>query len=286
MKIGFIGLGAMGGALARNIIRKGYEVKVFDLSQAAMDNTLTVGGTAADSLKDLASSVDVLFTSLPLSKHLIDLLIEKDKVLDDMKQGAALIDVSTVDPDAARIMSDAAEAKGIDFLSCPLGKGPALAEQGLQPIFAGGKEQVFNKYSPLLNNISASVTYMGDVEQAAAFKLISNFIGMTNFLVLAEGLAMGEKIGLEPHLFQKLLTETAGDSYQLELRGPMVLEEDYKAKFSVDNTLKDMKLNLEMAKSIKQMAPFSELASEFYQKAQDAGFGKEDCAAAYKIFSS
>lgn len=286
MVIGFIGLGSMGGALARNIIRKGYEVKVFDLSQAAMNNTLNVGGKAADSLKGLASEVDILFTSLPLSKHLIDLLIDKDKILDDMKQGAALIDVSTVDPSAARIMSDAAEARGIAFLSCPLGKGPALAEQGLQPIFAGGKKKVFDTYSELLNDISTSVTYMGDVEQAAAFKLISNFIGMTNFLVLAEGLAMGEKLGLEPRLLQKLLSETAGDSYQLELRGPMVLEGNYNAKFSVDNTLKDMKLNLEMAKFIKQKAPFSELASEYYQKAQDAGFGKEDCAAAYKIFSS
>jgi 3-hydroxyisobutyrate dehydrogenase-like beta-hydroxyacid dehydrogenase len=284
MKIGFIGLGAMGGSLARNIIRQKYDVMVYDISEAAMEKTLQVGGESVKTANELAAEVDVLFTSLPLPQHLKDLLIENERILDDMKDGSVLIDVSTVDPDTARELSDSAESKGVQFLACPLGKGPAQAEEGTAAFFVGGKEGVFHRYENFLNTISTSVVYMGDVEQATAFKLISNMIGMTNVLVLAEGIRLAEKIGIDPDLFQELLADTGADSYQLKLRGPMIRNRDYETKFSVDLTLKDIRLGVNMANKLDQIAPFSTLARDYYKKAQDLGFGKEDCAAGYKLF--
>ena len=284
MKIGFIGLGAMGGSLARNIIRQKYDVKVYDISETAIEKTLQVGGESVTTANELAAEVDVLFTSLPLPRHLKDLLIENERILDDMKDGSVLIDVSTVDPDTARELSDCAESKGVQFLACPLGKGPAQAEEGTAAFFVGGKEEVFHRYENFLNTISTSVVYMGDVEQATAFKLISNMIGMTNVLVLAEGIRLAEKIGIDPDLFQELLADTGADSYQLKLRGPMIRNRDYETKFSVDLTLKDIRLGVNMANKLDQIAPFSTLARDYYKKAQDLGFGKEDCAAGYKLF--
>ncbi|WP_462410611.1 NAD(P)-dependent oxidoreductase [Neobacillus sp. Marseille-QA0830] len=284
MKAGFIGLGKMGGALARNLIRAGYETMVYDINQAAVEKTLAVGGKKADTLEELVSNVDVLFTSLPLPVHLTDLLINKEAILGQMQKGSILIDVSTIDPKTAREISIAAEKAGVEFLACPLGKGPAQAEAGVQPIFAGGKKEVFHKAEELLNSISTSVVYMGDVEQATAFKLISNLIGMTNMLVLAEGLQLGEKAGLDPELMQRLLADTGADSFQLSLRGPMVLAKDYQAKFSINLALKDIRLGVGMAEDLKQIAPFSELAAEYYGKASGSGYGEEDCAAVYKLF--
>jgi 3-hydroxyisobutyrate dehydrogenase-like beta-hydroxyacid dehydrogenase len=284
MKVGFIGLGKMGGALARNLIRAGYNTIVYDISAAAVERTLAVGGEKSDSLKELASQVDVLFTSLPLPIHLTDLLINKEAIVDQMKEGSILIDVSTIDPKTAREISNAAEEKGIHFLACPLGKGPAQAEQGVQPIFVGGNRAVFLQVEEILNNISSSAVYLGDVEQSTAFKLISNLVGMTNMLILAEGLRLGEKAGLDASQLQELLADTGADSYQLTLRGPMILENDYKAKFSINLALKDIRLGVNMAKDFKQLAPFSELASEYYNKAKESGFGEEDCTAVYKLF--
>jgi 3-hydroxyisobutyrate dehydrogenase-like beta-hydroxyacid dehydrogenase len=284
MKIGFIGLGKMGGALARNLIRVGYDTIVHDINPEAVEKTLAIGGRRAESLNMLASQVDVLFTSLPLPVHLIDLLINTDSLLDHMKNGSVLIDVSTIDPSTASEIDNKAKENGIHFLACPLGKGPAQAEQGVQPIFVGGNKEIFLQVEELLNKISTSVVYIGGVEQSTAFKLISNLVGMTNTLVLAEGLRLGEKAGLEPAQLQELLADTGADSYQLTLRGPMILENSYDAKFSINLALKDIRLGVNMANDLNQIAPFSELASEYYNKAKESGFGEEDCAAVYKLF--
>ncbi|GMA65051.1 NAD(P)-dependent oxidoreductase [Alicyclobacillus fastidiosus] len=284
MKVGFIGVGRMGGGLARNLVRHGYDVTVFDLSEEAVSRVLEIGGTAAASPSELAASADVLFTSLPLPKHLTDLLVHEENILGLMKSGSVVIDVSTIDPSTARMLSDASARHGVAFLACPLGKGPLQAEEGTQPIYAGGRREVYETYLDLLNDISTSVHYLGDVEQATGFKIVSNLIGMTNALVLSEGLRIGEEAGIDPLLLQQLLATTGADSYQLTLRGPKILNEDFTPGFSVHLTRKDVRLGVEMASELNQPCPFSELALEYFSKAVDAGYGDEDCAAVYKLF--
>lgn len=284
MKVGFIGLGKMGGALARNLIRTGHNTIVYDINKDAIEEILIEGGEGSSDPRELAAQVDILFTSLPLPVHLTDLLINKEAILDYMKKDSILIDVSTIDPKTGYEIYNAAEKRGINFLACPLGKGPAQAGKGIQPIYVGGKQEVFLEVEEVLNKISTSVTYLGDVGQATAFKLISNLIGMTNVLVLAEGLRLGEKAGIEQSLLQSLLAETGADSYQLTLRGPMIKESNFEPKFSIDLALKDINLGVSMAEELKQISPFSTLASEYYSNAQKSGYGDEDCAAVYKIF--
>jgi 3-hydroxyisobutyrate dehydrogenase-like beta-hydroxyacid dehydrogenase len=284
MKIGFVGVGKMGGGLARNLIRRGYDVSVFDLNQAAVERVLEVGGEAAASITDFSSTADVIFTSLPMPRHLTDLLIDEESLLGQMKAGAVVIDVSTIDPSTARRLSDSASQEDVDFLACPLGKGPAQAEEGTQPIYAGGRPDVYQKYEPLLKDISTSVHYLGDVEQATAFKIVSNLIGMTNALVLSEGLRIGERAGIDPVLLQQLLATTGADSYQLTLRGPKMRNGDFTPGFSIHLTRKDVGLGVGMAKELNQPSPFTELALTYFDKAVDAGLGDEDCAAVYKLF--
>ena len=110
-----------------------------------------------------------------------------------MKPGSTYIDVSTIDPKTARKLSEAAEARKIQFLECPLGKTPAHAEKGEEPIFVGGKKEVYEKMKGILEIIGKPVVYMGEVEASSAFKLISNMIGMTNLAVLAEGIRIARK---------------------------------------------------------------------------------------------
>ncbi len=284
MKVGFIGLGKMGGGLARNLIRSGYEVTVFDINEEAIKQTLAVGGNCSESPVELASNVDVLFTSLPLPKHLIDLMIKETALFTMMKKGSTLIDVSTIDPQTARLIANIAKENKINFLACPLGKGPAQAEEGTEPIFAGGDKEVYESFESMLNKIGDPVFYLGDVEQSTAFKLISNMIGMTNLVVMSEGLKLGIEAGIEPVLLKQLLHDTGADSYQLHLRAPWILNNDYDTRFSVNLALKDVRLGVGMAEYFKQSAPHVSLAVKHFEEAQKLGFGDEDCAAVYKIF--
>lgn len=284
MLFGFIGVGQMGGGLARNLIRAQKTVLVFDLNPEAVKQTLAVGtsGRAAANADELAAA-DVVFTSLPLPQHLESVMLGENGLLAKMRKGATYIDVSTVDPGTARRLSDAAEAKGIDFLECPLGKTPAQAEKAEEPIFVGGDKAVYEKMLAILQIIGKPVYYLGTVEASCALKLISNLIGMTNLAVLAEGIRIGEKAGIAPKYLLELLNDTGAKSFQMDVRGPWIAAGDFKSRFGLDLALKDVRLGCEMAKTWGNDARTMQVALDYLQKGSAAGHGKEDCNAIYKI---
>ncbi len=137
-----------------------------------------------------------------------------------MKPGSTYIDVSTIDPKTARRLSDAADALKIHFLECPLGKTPAHAEKGEEPVFAGGKKEVFEKMKGILEIVGKPVVYMGEVEASSAFKLISNMMGMTNLAVLAEGMRIAEKAGIDADLFLEQMKDTGGRAFNWKSAAP------------------------------------------------------------------
>jgi 3-hydroxyisobutyrate dehydrogenase-like beta-hydroxyacid dehydrogenase len=284
MLFGFIGVGRMGGGLARNLIRAGKEVLVYDLNPEAIQKTVGAGktGRAAQKVKDLAA-VDVVFTSLPLPADVEGVMLGKEGLLNFMKEGSTYVDVSTIDPKTARRLADTAEAKRIHFLECPLGKTPAHAEKAEEPIFVGGKKEVYEKMKPLLAGIGSPVIYMGEVEASAAFKLISNLIGMTNLAVLAEGIRIGEKAGIEPRKLVELLNDTGGKSFQSEVRGPWIVSGDFANRFGLDLALKDVRLGCAMADQWGNQAQAMKVALSYFREASARGLGNEDCNAIYKV---
>ncbi|MBN2439431.1 MAG: NAD(P)-dependent oxidoreductase [Deltaproteobacteria bacterium] len=284
MQFGFIGVGQMGGGLARNLIRAKKSVSVFDLNSEAVKTTLAAGATgrAAANIEELVGA-DVVFTSLPLPQHLESVMLGQKGLLRQMKPGTTYIDVSTIDPATARKLSDAAEAKGIHFLECPLGKTPAHAEKAEEPIFAGGKKAVYEMMLDTLKIIGNPVYYLGGVEAACAVKLISNLIGMTNLAVLAEGIRIGEKAGIDPKFLLELLNDTGAKSFQMDARGPWIAGGDFKSRFGLDLALKDIRLGCEMAKAWGNDAKTMQVALDYLKAGSSAGYGKEDCNAIYKV---
>jgi len=210
-------------------------------------------------------------------------MLGKDGLLNLMKPGATYIDVSTIDPRTARKLSDAAEARKIHFLECPLGKTPAHAEKAEEPVFVGGKKEVYEKMKGVLEIIGKPVIYMGEVEASSAFKLISNLIGMTNLAVLAEGIRIAHKAGIETEMFLELLADTGGKSFQAEVRGPWIANSDFANRFGLDLALKDVRLGCEMAEAWGNDAKTMKVALEYFRAGSAKGFGKEDCNAIYKV---
>ena len=284
MIIGFIGVGRMGGGLARSLIRAGKEVWVFDLNAAAAKKCLEAGAgaKAAGSVKELAAA-DVVFTSLPLPQDVEGVMLGKEGLLSLMKAGSAYIDVSTIDPRTARKLADTAAARQIDFLECPLGKTPAHAEKAEEPVFVGGKREVYEKMKGLLQIVGSPVVYLGDVEASSAFKLISNMIGMTNLAVLAEGMRIAEKAGIPAGMFLEQLNDTGGKSFQAEVRGPWISKGDFANRFGLDLALKDLRLGCEMAEGWGNDARAIKAALGYLREGSAKGFGQEDCNAIYKI---
>jgi len=284
MQIGFIGVGAMGGGLARNLIRAGKEVLVYDLNPEAVKRTLDAGttGKAATQGQELASA-DIVFTSLPLPQHLEETMLGQTGLLNAMKAGAAYIDVSTIDPQTAIKLSKAAEAAGVKFLECPLGKTPAQAETAEEPIFVGGDEAVYQELKPILEIVGNPIYYMGTIEAACALKLISNLIGMTNLAVIAEGMRIGEKAGIEPNYLLELLGDTGAKSFQMDVRGPWIASGDFNSRFGLDLALKDVRLGVEMARAWGNDARTMQVTLDYLKQGSANGLGKEDCNAMYKI---
>jgi len=274
----------MGGGLARNLVRAGKEVLVFDLSPDAVQKVLETGktGKAVKAVKEIAGA-DVVFTSLPLPTDVEGVMLGAGGLLSLMKPGSTYIDVSTIDPKTARKLANAAEARKVNFLECPLGKTPAHAEKGEEPIFVGGRKDLFEKMKDVLKVVGSPVVYMGEVEASAAFKLISNMIGMTNLAVLAEGLRIAEKAGIEKNMFLEQMKDTGGKSFQLEVRGPWMINADFANRFGLDLALKDVRLGCEMAEAWGNSAKAMKVALEYFREGSAKGFGKEDANAIYKV---
>ncbi|MDR2744928.1 MAG: NAD(P)-dependent oxidoreductase [Desulfovibrio sp.] len=283
MRIGFIGVGLMGGPLARNLIRAGYSVSVFDLNKEAVDRTLAAGSTgkAADRLREL-SGCDVVFTSLPLPQHVKDTMSGVSGLYGSMKRGSTHVELSTIDPRTAEELAEKASAKGIGYIQCTLGKTPTHAEKAEEPMFIGGDRKLADSLADIFKVIGQPC-HVGTIAASCAVKLISNMVGMTNLAVLAEGIRAGEKAGLDRTLLLDLLADTGARSFQLDVRGPWIAADDFNARFGLDLALKDVRLGCEMARAWNLDLRAMEAALEYYVQASAAGHGKEDCNAVYKV---
>ena len=287
MQIGFIGVGAMGGALARNLIRSGKNVLVYDISSQAIERTISAGvtGRKAESIEEMRA-VDVLFTSLPLPDDLKKLMLGEDGLLTKLKGGSFYIDVSTIDAGLAREINQVCLERNIRFLGCPLGRTPAHAERAEEPIYAGGKEEDFSEIRSLLESIGSPVIYMGSCEASYTAKLLGNLMGGVYIAAIAEAFAIAEKVGLEKSHFLKFAQESGGDSAQLNVRGPKIVDNNFSSLFGLDLLLKDMRLGCKIAESVGVDAKTMKQAREAFLRASQQGFGREDAVAVIKTIKT
>ena len=283
MQIGFVGVGLMGGPLCHNLIRAGKEVLVFDLSKDAIERTLAVGSTgkAVDSVAHM-SSCDVVFTSLPLPRHIVGVMCGENGLYSLMKKGAIHVELSTIDPQTAASLAAEGAKFGVTYIQCTLGKTPAHAEKAEEPMFIGGDQESIKKLEDVFKIIGIP-NMVGTADAACAVKLISNMIGMSNLVVLAEGLRVGQKAGLDLQYLLGLLGDTGAHSFQMDVRGPWIAKDDFKNRFGLDLALKDVRLGCEMARAWNLDLKTMESALEYFKSASEAGYGLDDCNAVYKV---
>ncbi|MBX2869514.1 MAG: NAD(P)-dependent oxidoreductase [Acidiferrobacterales bacterium] len=269
MKIGFIGLGVMGGPMAANLIRQGnHTVQVFDSVAAKMEPLCDQGGIPAGSIKALAEKADLVMTSLPGPKQITAVALEEG-MLNSMPRGAGWIDLSTNNLSTCQQLLSVANEKGIEYLDAPVSGGDEGARAGSLTVLVGGNKSVHDRFLPILKSIGQHIRYLGLHGAGYSAKIAQVVLCYLHSLALSEALMLGVKGGVDRQQMLSIIQNSTGKSYVADRYGPPILAGDYDPSFSLGLALKDMNLAIEMAEDLDIELPLCRLTTETYRKAVD-----------------
>lgn len=288
-KIGFIGLGNMGGPMVANLIAAGHEVSAFDISADAVARATDAGASAASSGADAASGAEVVITMLPAGKHVRSVYLDDDKVMEVVAQGSLLIDCSTIDVTTAVDMIAEADKHGLEMIDAPVSGGIGGAQAGTLTFMCGGTEVAFGRAQPILEAMGKNIFHAGDAGAGQAAKVCNNLMLAIQMISVSEGFALAEKLNLDKQkLFDIASTATsqcwAMTSY-CPVPGPVPASpanRDYEAGFTVAMMLKDLKLAQEAVNAAGANTPLGGQATEMFDAFAAAGNEGLDFSAIFK----
>lgn len=281
MKFSFLGVGNMGAPLAMNLLKAGAELQIYTTRPDCKERFIEAGAKAVTNISDLAAC-DALCTCLPQPENILAAVTGPSGLYRLMRRGAIHLEFSTIAPETARFLEADALTYGIEYVQATVSKTPAIAATGNAPLFLGGSAPAIASLWPILEKI-AKPHHLKTVDAACAVKLVSNLIGMTNVALVAEGLRIGQAAGVDGEKLLELLLDTGCASFQMQTRGPWMLANDYKARFSIDIAAKDLRLGCAMAKDLDYEPKLMEQALGYLNEGQKVGIGDEDVCALYKI---
>jgi 3-hydroxyisobutyrate dehydrogenase len=269
MKLGYFGLGIMGGALARRLAKSG-PIEVFDLSPAALAEAEKAGATPAESAATLAKGCDVVFLCLPRSENVEQVLFGAGGIADHLHAGAYVIDQTSGDPETTRIMAAKLAERGIHMLDAPVSGGAAGAEAGTIAIMLGGDEADRQSIRPILERISPNIFDCGDIGSGQVMKLINNMVSSTIRMVTLEGAAMGVRNGLDLQTITDVLNSGGAHSRATSALLPALVRGEPDSRFQLSLMLKDLNLAARLAIGSGCPAHYGQLTRSMLQTASTA----------------
>ena len=276
MNIGFIGLGIMGKPMAKNLLKAGYSLVVYDVAAAPVAELVAAGATAGTSPKDVASKNDLIITMLPNSPHVKAAVLGPNGVIEGAKPGSILVDMSSIAPLASRELAAALAQKGIEMLDAPVSGGEPKAIDGTLSVMAGGKEDAFAKVKDVLLKMAASAVLCGDVGAGNVTKLANQIIVALNIAAMSEAFVLATKAGVDPErVFDAIKGGLAGSTV-LNAKAPMVLAGNYKPGFRIELHIKDLQNALDTAHESGVPIPLTSQVMEFMQALKVDGKQGED----------
>jgi 2-hydroxy-3-oxopropionate reductase len=276
MYIGFIGLGIMGKPMAKNLLKTGYELVVFDVVEAPLKEVVAAGAKAATSPKDVASQCEIIITMLPNSPHVKKAILGKDGVIEGVKSGSIVVDMSSIAPLASREVAAELAAKGVELLDAPVSGGEPKAVEGTLAIMVGGKQEIFDKVKDILLKMGSSAVLCGDIGAGNVTKLANQIIVALNIAAMSEALVLATKAGVDPEkVFDAIKGGLAGSTV-LNAKAPMVLQGNYKPGFRIELHIKDLQNALDTAHEISSPIPLTSQVMEMMQAMKVDGKQTED----------
>ncbi|MDA1035381.1 MAG: NAD(P)-dependent oxidoreductase [Chloroflexi bacterium] len=279
MKIGFVGLGKMGGPMARNLINAGHSLTVNDVNEAATAQHRELGASWADTPRAVAEASEVVFTSLPGPAEVEQVALGADGLVHGLAEGTVYVDLSTGSPTAIRQVAKQIEAAGAHVVDAPVSGGVMGADKGTLAVMVGGDPEIVERIRPLLEVLGSSVVYVGGVGAGTIAKLVHNAISMTTRIVIQEGMTLAVKAGVDPSIMLNVLRDASfGKQLVLTDHIPdLVLKGDFDhPRFSLGLSHKDVSLALELAHELNVPMSMAEMADEEIVRGIDRGWADRD----------
>ena len=290
-KVGFIGLGNMGGHMAHNLLKAGHELKAFDLMEDALNLAVERGATAA-ATAEAASDVDVVVSMLPAGKHVRGVYADAGGVIDAAAPGTLLIDSSTIDIPSARDVIAAAAEKDLEMVDAPVSGGVGGAEAGTLTFMVGGTDSAFARAKPFLDIMGKNIFHAGGAGNGQVAKVANNMLLGICMIGTSEAFNLAEKLGLVAQTFFDISSTASGQSWAMTsycpAPGPLPTSpanNDYKPGFAVDMMLKDLRLAKEAATLAGAETPLGADAEALYTKLSDSGHGNLDFSGIIKMLA-
>jgi 3-hydroxyisobutyrate dehydrogenase len=282
--IGFIGVGHMGGPMARNLLKAGHQVTVFDPN--AENAKAVAGAKQAASLVELSATNDIIVSMLPSGRELKVAYLDNDGIVAHAKAGALLIDCSTTDVDSARAVADAAKKRGLQFIDAPVSGGVAGAEAGSLTFMAGGEDIAVDAARPILMSMGKNVVHTGASGSGQAAKICNNLILGISMIGVSEAFVLAEQLGLSPEKLFAVSSTSSGQCWSLTsycpVPGPVPAapsNREYQPGFAAKMMLKDLRLATDAAEKHKQTIELGDLAKRLYERFVQEGSGDLDFSA-------
>jgi len=276
MKIGFIGLGIMGKPMAKNLLKAGYELVVYDILAGPVKEVVAAGAKTGTSSKDVAAWGDIIITMLPNSPHVKEAILAKNGVIEGAKPGSIVVDMSSIAPLVAQEVAAELAKKGVEMLDAPVSGGEPKAIEGTLAIMVGGKPEVFEKVKPILLKMGTSAVLCGEIGSGNVTKLANQIIVALNIAAMSEALVLAAKAGVDPgRVYQAIRGGLAGSTV-LDAKAPMVLKGNYKPGFRIELHIKDLQNALDTAHAIGVPVPLTSGIMEIMQALRVDGKQKDD----------
>lgn len=288
-KIGFIGVGNMGGPMARNLLTAGHSVKAYDLSEEAMNYVVQSGAERAETVQDAAKGVDFVVTMLPVGGNVREVFLEGG-VVSAADPGTLFIDSSTIDVESAVAVHEAAKAAGFEMVDAPVSGGTVGADAGTLTFMCGGDKSAFDRARPILEGMGKNIVHCGGPGQGQVVKICNNMIAGIITLATSEAFVMGEKLGVDRQVLYDVISTSTGTSRILEMSCPMpgavpgsAASNGFKPGFMAKLMLKDLRLSQAASQMAGTPTPLGAAATHAYQQHINNGFGDLDNASICKL---
>jgi 3-hydroxyisobutyrate dehydrogenase-like beta-hydroxyacid dehydrogenase len=285
-KLGFIGLGVMGGNMVARLLEKGHTVTGYNRTRAKAQWLIDRGMKFAESPKAVAEASDVIFTMVTNAAALSAVTEGPEGLLAGIGKGKFHIDMSTVSPEVSRAVAAKVREKGADMVDAPVSGSVITLQQGKLSVMVGGRKETFETLKPLLLEIGPKVTYVGENGLALCMKIALNLQLQVQMMAFSEGVLLAEKSGIAREVAVDVMVHSAIASPMIQYRGPFVLEQPPEAWFDVNMMQKDMLLAMELGRKLNVPVPTTAVSNEFLTAARGMGLEKLDFACVFDVLAA
>jgi 2-hydroxy-3-oxopropionate reductase len=263
-KIGFIGVGIMGGHMSRHLLQAGYEVVAFDLNKTVLDAVVAAGAEGGLSAKDVAARSDLVITMLPDSPDVAKVALGPDGIIESAREGLIHVDMSTIAPGTAIEVAEKLGEKGVRCLDAPVSGGEVGAQNAALSIMVGGPKELFDEVLPVMEVMGGTVTLCGANGAGQTVKACNQIQVALNFVGMAEALVLGAKAGVDPAIIIEVLSGGYAQTRVMDVRGPMLIKDDFTPGFRSSFHYKDLNIIMDTATSLHVPLPATAVAHELF----------------------